>query len=156
MHLNQDFVELLSCLAARDARYLVVGGYALAIHGHPRYTKDLDVWVWADPDNANAVLLALEDFGFGGLGLTADDFTAPDSIVQLGYPPQRVDLITSPDGVTFDECWPNRLEVVVDGVAVPFIGRDDLITNKEAAGRGQDLVDADLLRRSRDRPDTRE
>jgi len=151
MRLNRNFVELLECLAAHDVRYMIVGGYALAAHGHPRYTKDLDVWVWPDDDNAAALLRALDDFGFGGLGLVADDFTAPDTIVQLGYPPQRIDLITTPEGVDFDECWPDRIEVGIGDVVAPFLGLDALIANKEAAGRGQDKADADLLRRARDR-----
>lgn len=91
MLLDRDFSEFIECFAAHDVRFLVVGGYALAAHGHPRYTKDLDVWVWLDPDNAQRILAALDDFGFGQLGLTVDDFLAPEMVVQLGREPKRID-----------------------------------------------------------------
>jgi hypothetical protein len=146
MKLNRDFQELLELFGRHDVRYLVVGGWALAAHGHPRYTKDLDVWVWMNPANASAVLDALVDFGFGELGLTAEDFVIPDSVIQLGFPPNRVDLLTSPTGVTFEDCWLDRLEIQIDGVAVPFIGLDGLRQNKAASGRPQDLVDLENLR----------
>lgn len=145
MHLDRDFRGLLECLAVREVRYLVVGGYAVAAHGHPRYTGDLDVWVWTDPGNAAQLLDALEDLGFGSLGLAVDDFSSPGRVVQLGYPPVRVDLLTSVDGVDFLECHERRLDLDVDGVAVPFIGLDDLRRNKAASGRPQDLADLAAL-----------
>lgn len=141
MKLNRDFRELLECFDAHEVRYLVVGGWALAAHGLPRFTKDLDLWVWPAADNARAVLAALEDFGFGDLGLEANDFLQPAHVVQLGYPPNRVDLLTSPSGVKFDDCWGERLEVDLDGLTVPFIGLRGLRANKAASGRPQDLVD---------------
>lgn len=146
MKLNRDFQELLELFVQHDVRYLVVGGWALAAHGHPRYTKDLDLWVWMNPSNASSVLEALADFGFGELGLSVEDFLLPDSVIQLGFPPNRIDLLTSPSGVDFDDCWPDRLEIDIDGVAVPFIGLDGLRQNKAASGRPQDLVDLDNLR----------
>lgn len=94
MELNRDFSEFIACFAARDVRFLIVGGYAVAAHGHPRYTKDLDVWVRVDPDNARRIIDALGDFGFGGLGLAVEDFLADDVVVQLGREPQRIDLLT--------------------------------------------------------------
>jgi hypothetical protein len=109
------------CCAARDVRFLIVGGYAVAAHGHPRFTKDLDVWLWLDPGNADRLVAALGDFGFGSLGLSADDFAEPGTVVQLGYPPKRIDLLTSIDGVDFDECFAKRMIVEVDGLDVPFI-----------------------------------
>lgn len=145
MQLNRDFRELLECFAQHDVRYLVVGGWALAAHGVPRLTKDLDLWVWPDTDNAAAVVRALEDFGFGDLGLTATDFVTPDIVIQLGYPPNRVDLLTTPSGVKFDECWNERADIVLDGLQVPFIGLEGLKTNKRATGRAQDIVDLNSL-----------
>ena len=143
--LTDDFVEFIECCAARDVRFLIVGGYALAAHGYPRATKDLDVWLMIDPENAERVVRALDDFGMGSLGLTAEDFLDPEIVVQLGYPPTRIDLLTSISGVRFDECWSNRVLVDVGEMSVGFISAEDLISNKRAAGRPQDLVDADKL-----------
>lgn len=145
MHLDPNFLEFIGLLNEHDVRFLVVGGYAVALHGHPRYTADLDVWVWIDPDNADAVLAALDDFGFGEVGLTQDDFLRPEHVVQLGYPPLRIDVLTSLDGVEFDSTHEHRVEVVVDGVPVPFIGLEDLRRNKRAMGRHQDLADLEAL-----------
>lgn len=147
MELNQDFYEFFASLAKHDVRFLVVGGYAMAAHGQPRFTKDLDVWIWMDPDNSAACVAALEEFGFGSLGLTPADFGQPDSVVQLGYPPSRIDLLTTPDGVTFEECWPNRLVIEVGALKIPVLGLRGLIDNKAAAARPQDLADAAVLRR---------
>ena len=151
MKLNRDFQELLECFARHDVRYLIVGGWALAAHGVPRLTKDLDVWIWPQADNAQAVVDALQDFGFTDLGLIAQDFTELDTVVQLGYPPNRVDLLTTPTGVDFEACWGDRLDVLVDGLSVPFIGLEGLKANKRAAGRPQDLVDVRSLERERPR-----
>lgn len=145
MNLDRDFSEFIALFADHDVRYLVVGGYALAAHGLPRATGDLDAWVWVDPDNARRVLAALTDFGFGGLGLTTDDFATPDQVVQLGYPPYRIDILTSIDGVAFEEAWPRRITIEVDGIPLQVIGRSDLIKNKVAADRPQDRVDVDRL-----------
>ena len=145
MKLDKDFNEFVELLVARDVRFLVVGGYALAAHGYPRATDDFDAWVWADEANAERILECLTDFGFGEVGLTAGDFTLPDRIVQLGYPPYRIDIITSIDGVDFDAAWENRMVVDVDGLPVPFIGREDLLTNKRSTGRPKDLLDVSHL-----------
>ncbi|MGI9197843.1 MAG: hypothetical protein ACR2KE_10325 [Candidatus Nanopelagicales bacterium] len=145
MRLNRDFQELLECFARRGVRYLVVGGWALAAHGIPRLTKDLDVWVWPDPGNAERVTEALDDFGFSDVGLVPRDFLAEDVVIQLGYPPNRVDLLTTPTGVDFDSCWSERLDVPLDGLVVPFIGLEGLKANKRATGRPQDLVDLAAL-----------
>lgn len=145
MDLDHDLSEFIECCVARDVRFLVVGGYAVAAHGHPRYTKDLDVWVWIDTRNAQRLLLALTDFGFGSLGLSEADFTEPGMIVQLGHPPKRIDLLTSLDGVEFAECWASRVEFDIDGTPVPFIDLDSLVVNKRATGRLQDLADAEAL-----------
>ena len=114
----------------------------------PEFTGDLDTWVWIDEENAVSVVTALEQFGFGDLGLVAEYFTKNDVAVQLGYPPLRIDILTSIDGVPFDDAWPRRMMVRLDDMDVPFIGREDLLTNKRAAGRPQDLADVDRLTQS--------
>ena len=145
MELDRNFSEFIALLCAHDARFLIVGGYAVALHGHPRYTADLDVWVAADQRNAEAVLAALEDFGFGDLGLTSEDFTAPDQVVQLGHPPLRIDLLTSIDGVEFDRAYQHRVDVELGQLLAPFISLADLRRNKETSGRPQDLADLEAL-----------
>lgn len=145
--LTRDFREFIGCCAAHDVRFLVVGGYALAAHGYPRATKDLDVWLWPDPDNADRLLEALDDFGFGSLHLTRDDFLEPEMVIQLGYPPLRIDLLTSISGVAFTDCWQRRVTVDIGGIHANFIAIEDLIANKLATGRPQDLLDAVTLRR---------
>jgi hypothetical protein len=123
----------------------VVGGYAVAFHGQPRFTKDIDVFVEPTHDNAERLLAALDDFGFGGLGLTAADFSPPGHIVQLGVAPNRIDLLTTIDGVTFEDAWRHRKPGPFGGETVDYIGLADLIRNKRASGRPQDLLDvADL------------
>ncbi len=145
MELNPDFQDLLRLFVAHEVRFLIVGGYALAAHGHPRYTKDLDIWVWTDSLNAERVMAALEEFGFGGLGLDASDFEDPEMVVQLGREPQRIDILTFATGLTFSEAHDRRVMVEVGGLAVPFISVDDLRTNKLATGRLRDMADvADL------------
>lgn len=142
MELNPDFKEFLRSFVGHDVRFLIVGGYALAAHGHPRYTKDLDVWVWTDPTNAERVVAALEEFGFGGLGLVAADFEEPDVVVQLGREPQRIDILTCATGLVFDEAYEHRVLVDVGGLQVPFVSVDDLRMNKLATGRLRDRADA--------------
>ena len=124
---------------------MIVGGYAVGIHGHPRYTGDLDIWLLPDPENATKILNAIMDFGFGSLDIKAADLTKEDSVIQLGYPPLRIDLLTSIDGVQFNDCYPNKKEIEMDGLPVHFIGYADLIKNKKASGRHQDLGDIENL-----------
>jgi hypothetical protein len=143
--LNQDFKEFIESLNDNHVRYLVIGGYAVALHGYPRYTKDIDIWVDMSPSNAANMVRALEHFGFGSLGLQPADFLVPDQIIQLGYPPNRIDLITTPPGVDFESSYPSRVEVMIDDVAVNFIDLDNLKKNKKAAGRLQDLADLENL-----------
>lgn len=145
MELDPNFSEFIASLNAREARFLIVGGYAVALHGHPRYTGDLDVWLLVDPANADAVLAALGDFGFGELGLEAEDFLAAGRTVQLGYPPLRIDLHTGIDGLDFTAAYDRRVEVEIAGQTVPFLGLDDLRRNKRASGRTQDLADLEAL-----------
>ncbi len=149
MRLNRDFQELLECFARHNVRYLVVGGWALAAHGVPRLTKDLDLWVWPQAANAQAVVDALEEFGFTDLGLVDRDFIEVDTVVQLGYPPNRVDLLTTPTGVDFESCWDHRLDIDLEGLKVPFIGLEGLKANKRATARPQDLVDVEALEQRR-------
>ncbi|RMD50456.1 MAG: hypothetical protein D6835_04330 [Candidatus Thermofonsia bacterium] len=143
--LTPDFKEFIQSLNNNDVRYLVVGGYAVAFHGHPRFTKAIDIWVWVDEQNAANLVKALDQFGFASLGLTADDFLEPGIIIQLGYPPNRIDLITSLKGVDFSDCYARRVEEMVDGVALPFIDLENLKKNKKAVGRLQDLADLENL-----------
>jgi hypothetical protein len=123
----------------------VVGGYAVAFHGHPRYTKDMDVWIDRHPENAAKMVKALEQFGFGSLGLKAEDFLVPDQIIQLGYAPNRIDILTTLEGVEFESCYASRVEVEIDEVKVNFIDMENLKKNKKASGRLQDLADLEKL-----------
>jgi hypothetical protein len=143
--LNQDFKEFIQLLNANQVKYLVIGGYAVAIHGHPRYTKDIDIWIDITPTNTQSLMKALKDFGFESLGLTAEDFQSPDTIIQLGYPPSRIDLITSPDGVDFTLCYQAKLSIEIDGLLINFIDLENLRKNKLASGRLQDLADLENL-----------
>lgn len=153
MNLPDDFKEFIGFLDARGVDYAVVGGYALAFHGHPRFTGDLDVLIRPTDANAQAVLQALRDFGFGELELSVRDFTAPNMVVQLGRPPLRIDLITSIDGVPTDQVLANRTLDATGAPAVYVISRDDLVANKRAANRPQDIADLEkLLRESPKRP----
>jgi hypothetical protein len=142
---NQDFKEFIQFLNDNHVHYLVVGGYAVAIHGHPRYTKDIDIWIEINSENATNLLRALEQFGFGSLGLKIEDFLSRDQIIQLGYPPNRIDLLTSIDGVNFADCYSSRLEINIDNIIVNFIDLENLKKNKKASGRLQDLADLENL-----------
>jgi len=144
--LNPDFKELLRLFNDHSVEYLVVGGYALSAHGHPRYTGDIDLWIGADLGNSRRVMTALRDFGFGALGLKEEDFQRPQQVIQLGYPPARIDLMTDIDGVAFAECWPRRVEISMGDLKIPVLSREDLMTNKAATGRLQDLADLEKLR----------
>jgi predicted nucleotidyltransferase len=146
MVLNQDFKEFIQSLNDNGVRYLVIGGYAVALHGHPRYTKDLDVWVEMRPGNAAKMVKALEQFGFASLGLKAEDFLVPDQIIQLGYPPNRIDVLSTLEGIEFESCYASRVQVEIDGVTVNFIDLENLKRNKKATGRIQDLADLENLR----------
>ena len=143
--LSKDFKEFIQLLNENNVKYLVVGGYAVALHGYPRYTKDLDVWVELSFDNAGRILKALEKFGFGSLDLKADDFLEGDQIVQLGYPPNRIDILTTLKDLTFEDCYKSKVEIEIQGVHINFIDIDSLKKNKRATGRLQDLADVENL-----------
>ena len=145
MELASDFREFLSLLLSKNVRFLLIGAHALAAHGRPRYTGDLDVWVSPTQANAKQVIAALRAFGFGTVGLSAKDFGAMDRVVQLGYPPLRIDILTSISGVFFPAAWKHRLVASIAGLKVPVLSRDDYLTNKRAAGRPKDLLDVALL-----------
>ena len=143
--LSKDFKEFIELLNAHSVRYLVVGGYAVAFHGYPRYTKDLDVWIELSPENADNVIKALEEFGFGSLGIKTDDFLEDDQIIQLGYPPNRIDILTTLKKIKFEDCYNERIEIEIQGVKINFIDLENLKRNKRATGRPQDLADAENL-----------
>jgi len=145
MEAQPDFKELLELLNAHGVEYVIVGGYAVAFHGAPRYTRDLDLYVRPTPQNAERVLVALRKFGFGDLDLTLSDFVAPDRVVQLGVPPVRVDFVTSIDGVSWERVWENHAAGSYADVPVKFIGRQELIANKRASRRTIDLADTEAL-----------
>ncbi|MBN1476031.1 hypothetical protein JXA47_04695 [Candidatus Sumerlaeota bacterium] len=145
MEVQPDFRELLALFSAHEVEFLIVGGYALAHHGAPRFTGDLDLLVRSVPDNAQRILRALAEFGFGSLDLTMDDFVTPDRVVQLGVPPVRVDIVTSVTGVSWEEAWAGREAGTYGEVPVHFIGRAQFIANKRAIGRAKDLGDLERL-----------
>lgn len=143
--MNRDFAEMLSALCAAGAEFLVVGAHALAAHGTPRATGDLDLWVRPTRENGERVLAALRSFGAPLFDLTLDDLSQPGIVFQIGLPPARIDILTGISGVTFDEAWPERLVATVADQSVAFIGRAALIRNKRAAARPKDLLDAETL-----------
>lgn len=145
MILSQDFKELLQLLNDNHVEYLIVGGYATILYGYVRATGDIDLWVHATPENASALLNALKEFGFGELQLSEADFSHEGAIVQLGYPPYRVDILTSIDGVAFNDCYVRKHLVAYENSMIPFIDLEDLKTNKRATGRLKDLADVEQL-----------
>ncbi len=143
---NPDFADLLRALSAAEAKFLVVGGYAVSFHAQPRATGDLDVWVEPSAENAARVYRALEDFGAPLLDLTPEDLASPGLIFQMGVVPRRIDILTRIEGVTFEEAWPDRVFGNYGGIAFALIGKEALIRNKVAVGRPVDLVDVARLR----------
>ena len=148
--MNRDFAEMLSALSEADAQFLVIGAHALAVHGVPRATGDLDLWVNATPDNAARVWKALSDYGAPLANLTLDDLSSPDVVFQIGVSPRRIDILTSISGVEFRDAWHTRDTVMLDELAVPVIGRALLIQNKRAVGRTRDLADIEALEAAAD------
>jgi hypothetical protein len=147
--MDKDFKDLLSAFNAHNVRYLIVGGYAYARYTEPRATKDLDLFIKPDPDNAIAAYNALVDFGANLADVTVDDFSRPSTIFQIGVAPLRVDVLCNIDGVTFDQAWETSESALVDDhVLVRYISSDSLIANKLAAGRPQDLIDVEKLRQA--------
>jgi predicted nucleotidyltransferase len=145
MFVNSDFSDLLRIFNDHNVKYLVIGGYAVVQYAEPRFTKDLDVLISTDAENAEAVFNALREFGAPLAGLTPKDFSEEGFFFQIGVSPIRVDVLMGIPGIRFDECWERREEVDFEGLKVIFISKQDLIASKRAAGRPQDLIDVDLL-----------
>ena len=147
MFVNSDFSDLLNLFNANGVKYLIIGGYAVIQYAEPRYTKDLDIWIRVDEENAAAVYKALKEFGAPLTDMSQADFEEEGYYYQMGRPPMRVDILMGIPGLDFDKAWQQRVEVDFEGLTVKFISREDLITAKKASGRRQDLIDADLLSR---------
>ena len=147
INLEKDIIEFIELCNKHEVKYLVIGGYAVSIHGHPRSTKDIDVCIEMSERNASKMVQVINDFGFGSLQLNKDDFLKRDSIVQLGFPPLRIDILNDLDGVPFEEAWENRKVVSFEKVLVNFIGYNDLLIVKQKAGRPQDIADVDKLKK---------
>lgn len=148
--LNQDFREFVELLIKHEVQYLITGGYAVGVYGHPRYTGDIDIWVGTSSENAKKLVTVFNDFGLASFGLTSDHFTEREQMIQIGYPPHRIDILTSIDGVSFAEAYPARNTIEIDGLKIPFISLEDLIRNKRATGRGIDLDDLKNLQRRKE------
>ncbi len=145
MEVQQDFRELLALFNAHNVEFMIVGGYALAFYGAPRYTGDIDIYVKPDSINASRVMKALADFGFKSAGLTASDFDKPEKVVQLGVPPVRIDIVTSLTGITWDDAFSGRESGKYADISVYYIGRKEFIANKRAINRKKDLADIEAL-----------
>ena len=145
MEVQPDFNELLGLFNEHKVDFIIVGGYALAFHGAPRFTGDIDLFVRPKPDNANRILAALSDFGFGSLEISISDLTTPDQIIQLGQPPVRIDIMTSISGLTWDEAVSGKIAGQYGENEVFFLGRDQYMVNKRATGRSKDLADIEAL-----------
>lgn len=143
--MNQDFLDLLRAFIDRNVRFMVVGAYALGVHGRPRATGDLDVWVDPTADNAERVISALEQFGAPMGQITAADFSRPGIVFQMGLPPLRIDVLTELSGLTFPEAWSSRTQAAFGPLTVEVIGREAFVKNKRATGRARDLGDIEAL-----------
>ena len=143
--LDKNFKEMFRCLLAQDVDFLLVGGYAVAAYGYPRATKDIDIWVWANPNNAQKIIKALAEFGAPLHEITEEDLKTEGMVFRIGVPPLRIDIVTKIDGVSFGEAYPNRTTEEIEGLKIPMISKADLIRNKKASGRMQDLADVEKL-----------
>jgi hypothetical protein len=142
---TREFIEL--CLSKR-VEFVIVGGYALAAHGAPRFTEDIDLLIAVSPENATRLFEALDAFGFGNIGITREDFLEEKSVVQLGRPPNRIDILTAIEGVTWGEVWDTKTPLDIDGLQCWAIGFEEIVRNKRASGRPQDLADVARLERT--------
>ncbi len=145
MRVEKDFKEFIELLNNNKIKYLIVGGFAFSYYAEPRFTKDIDIFVEVDDKNAKKIINALNEFGFGGIGLKKEDFLKKDNIIQLGYAPLRIDIITSITGVLFKTAWKNKINGKYGDIDCYFISKDDLIQNKQASGRPQDIADVKKL-----------
>ncbi len=145
MPLTKDSREFVECLRSNKVEFLIVGALAVSWHGFPRYSGDIDLFVRPTRDNAARLMLALQQFGFSALGISLDDLSTENRVIQLGVEPNRIDLMTSISGITFEEAWNSRVPATLEGIEVDFISREALIRNKRASGRSKDLIDIDAL-----------
>lgn len=145
MPLSKDLREFVECLNSNKVEYLIVGALAVSWHGFPRYSADIDFFLRSTQSNAEHVLQAIRQFGFGSLDISVDDFVTPGRVIQLGHEPNRIDLLTSISGVDFEDAWSTRVAGQIDGLAVNFIGRDALLRNKASTGRAKDRIDLEEL-----------
>ena len=143
--MNSDFKELLKIFNKEKVKYLIIGGYAVAKHSEPRYTKDLDIWISNTRENAERVYYALKEFGAPLTDITTEDFTVPTLVFQMGIEPSRIDILMGLKELNFDDCWKRRATAIIGNIEMYFISIDDLITNKRIAGRPQDLRDVETL-----------
>ena len=146
--LNQDFLEFIGFLEKEKVDYLIVGGYAVGMHGFPRYTGDIDFFVAISNENASRLLRVFEQFGFGDIGLSASDFLEENFVVEIGREPRKIQVLTGIDGVAFEECFNRRVEIQYEHLLLKFIGKDDLMRNKAASGRPKDRIDLGELEKS--------
>lgn len=149
MIFEQDFIDFIELLNQHQVEYMIVGAHALAYHGRPRHTGDLDIWIKPSIENAAKIITVLHDFGFGSVGLQEQDFLRENYVTQLGYPPLRIDILNSISGVEFDEAYANKVEGDVEDLRINFINIPEFIRNKEASGRAKDLSDIAALNRKK-------
>ncbi len=143
--MNSDFKELLKLFNDAKVKYLIIGGYAVAKHSEPRYTKDLDIWIGNERENAERVFRALKNFGAPLANITVEDFTVPTLVFQLGIEPSRIDILMGLKDLDFDACWERKAATTIGDTEIYFISIDDLILNKQLTGRPQDLADVEKL-----------
>lgn len=144
--LEEDFLDFIRLCNERDVRYLVIGGYAVNVHGYVRYTKDIDIAIDVSEVNAEKITLVIQDFGLGSLGLTKNDFLKKNFITQLGHEPVRIDILNDVQGVAFEDAWQNRKVIEYEDAAINFVGLEELLILKTIAGRMQDLTDIEKLK----------
>jgi len=147
MIFEPDFIDFIELLNKHQVEYLVVGAHALAFHGRPRHTGDLDIWIRPSLENASKLVKTINDFGFGSLGLTVEDFIKENYVTQLGYPPLRIDILNSISGVFFEEAYLHKINGEIEGMKISFISVQDFIENKKASGRSKDFADIELLKK---------
>ncbi len=150
MIFEKDFVDFIELLNAHQVEYMVVGAHALAFHGRPRHTGDLDIWIKPSSANADKMVKVLKDFGFGSLGLTEKDFIKENNVTQLGYPPLRIDILNAISGVDFEDAYKGKIDAEVDDLQISYINIKDFIANKQASGRAKDLGDIEALKKNRE------
>ncbi len=145
MKASKDFKEFIELLNKNNVKYLLVGGYAIGYYSRPRYTEDIDIWIERSKDNAQKIITVLNEFGFASLKFSVDDLLQPGQILQLGLPPQRIDILTSIDGVNFNDAWDRHVQDLFDDVPVFIISLEDLIQNKKSSGRAKDAADLEWI-----------